>query len=709
MATRTDNLKLSKAEISDAIKSTLTANNQNFDKLDGVITRLKNNQLQGTASGTEIVVTDAGEVESVLHISGNSEQDSRSGKNLFDMVNGVLGDCTKTIDGNSITLTSTLEAGGFSAYTFTTPAKPNTSYYIKSKSTRTGNGGGGIIIQTRNSNNEMISSPVDQRNILNTEKTFTTSADTYYLKIYLYACGTTDIANASATYTEVQLEEGSTATSYEQYGVKPSPDFPSEIRSVKSKSDNLLDISKKKDNTALTWANGIESSSTGAIASDFMPISDIKELNSNYTFSAYYYDTNKAYLGNGPELVKDATAGAYTHTVVPNNSNIVYFRVWFRNGSGGNPSDMTILTDIMLNKGSTALPYQPYGYVPVEVKVEVKNLLNIKEGYVNSATRTYKDDSLTLTSTLETGGYSTFYTFVKAKPNTSYYIQCKSTRTGNGGGGIVIQARRADGTAIREIFQKRDVLNAEGSFITPAETGELRVYFYSCANSGETTYRSATYSEVQLEEGVKTPYEPYVEPKTISLPLGDIELRSTPNGTRDTFERVDGVWNNVNKIWSIGFDGSDDEGWEASTTYMYVLKSTLQYPQKTNGKGLCTHYINDGTTNIGRFTLGNNYAFSFFTEYTTKSEWKAWLNINPITVDYELATPTYTPITDQALITALDELEEELILHKGYNHITATAVNGVKAYLDLEYAKDINIVLGNINASILSLGGGINV
>jgi hypothetical protein len=49
---------------------------------------------------------------------------------------------------------------------------------------------------------------------------------------------------------------------------------------------------------------------------------------------------------------------------------------------------------------------------------------------------------------------------------------------------------------------------------------------------------------------------------------------------------------------------------------------------------------------------------------------------------YKLATPTYTPITDQALISALDELEQ-LILHKGYNYITATAVNGVKAQLDL--------------------------
>ena len=77
-------------------------------------------------------------------------------------------------------------------------------------------------------------------------------------------------------------------------------------------------------------------------------------------------------------------------------------------------------------------------------------------------------------------------------------------------------------------------------------------------------------------------------------------------------------------------------------------------------------------------------------------------------MQYRLATPTYTPITDQAIISALDQLEQ-LILHKGYNHITATSVNGVKAHLDLSYIKDINAVLDNLTAAILTLGGELNV
>ena len=93
-----------------------------------------------------------------------------------------------------------------------------------------------------------------------------------------------------------------------------------------------------------------------------------------------------------------------------------------------------------------------------------------------------------------------------------------------------------------------------------------------------------------------------------------------------------------------------------------------------------------------------------YSAMATTDDFKVWLSNNLMQVDYVLATPTYTPITDQGLISALDELEE-LILNKGYNHITVTAINGVRAYLDLTYYKDINLVLNNLNAQIASVGG----
>jgi len=186
MATRTENLKLSKAETSDGIKSTLTANNQNFDKLDGVITRLRNNQLRGTASGTEIEISDAGAVESVLKISGNSEQETRSGRNKFDMFNGTLSsNATKTINGSSITISTSLETGGHSAYAYEFSVKPSTKYHISFTSTRTGNGGGGVVIEAKKKDGSFIKYLVSKKNELSIDESFTTTADTETIKVYL--------------------------------------------------------------------------------------------------------------------------------------------------------------------------------------------------------------------------------------------------------------------------------------------------------------------------------------------------------------------------------------------------------------------------------------------------------------------------------------------------------------------------------------------
>ena len=110
MATKTTNLGLSKAELTDAVRSTLIANNENFDKIDDQITRLKANQIQGTASGTEIVVEDSAEMESVLRVSGNSEQDTRSGKNLLNLPDKtaiLAGDATINVKDQIITLNGT--------------------------------------------------------------------------------------------------------------------------------------------------------------------------------------------------------------------------------------------------------------------------------------------------------------------------------------------------------------------------------------------------------------------------------------------------------------------------------------------------------------------------------------------------------------------------------------------------------------------------
>ena len=708
MATKTNKLGLSKAELTDSVRSTLTANNENFDKLDDVITRLKANQISGTASGTEIVVTDSAEMESILHISGNSEQDSRSGKNLFNIngdvntrYNGETSN-TNTVSGNELTTTHNWgTAHGYGQRIYV--GKGNTvTFSAKLKSVVSEGYTGTAAVAQLTCYND--GSAADRVNLefslshIGTTKSLQFTAQTDY--IYLtFGAYTTDRVS-SATFTDIQLELGTEATEYEPYGAMPSPDYPSEIRSVKSKSDNLFD---KND----LFATGKYLDSAGA---------SISSGNDNWVISNYievepntkYIEWGSTESGGNPSTCFYNASHVFISAIKHNHKNPITYTT---------PENCKyIMTSVyvpdidlfMIEKGSEQTIYQPYGYVPVEARVEGKNLLELKQKTLESGGITYvaQSDGTVIangTSTAVSYYYSANSTRLQDLPKGTYTVSCFREHITNmqiklvGEGGVTLLET---GTSPKTIAFEEDIKCRVG----------IRV------PSGVTLNNFVFYP--QIERGTTaTPHVPHVEPKTVNLNLGDIELRSTPDGTRDTFERVDGVWNKVENIGSEIFDGSDDEKWE------FVSESVVKFRIKlANAKELakdqsippnvfCKSFKAVDWNTAIKSEIDEVVAFSSsatsdmeklrfkYSKFTDLESFKTWLSNNSMQVDYVLTTPIYTPITDPALISALDELEQ-LVLHKGYNRITVTGVNGVKAYLDLNYYKDINIVLDNINAKL---------
>ncbi len=114
------------------------------------------------------------------------------------------------------------------------------------------------------------------------------------------------------------------------------------------------------NNKGLTYAAGLPfDSAKGSITSDFIEINS-SSYSSNYKFIIYYYDSNKNYLGHGPTLSTGSSdiVAAYTQTI-PENSDIKYFRVWFRSYYNDN-LDLTT-KDIILNEGTSAKSYEKPG------------------------------------------------------------------------------------------------------------------------------------------------------------------------------------------------------------------------------------------------------------------------------------------------------------------------------------------------------------
>lgn len=198
-----------------------------------------------SASGNSIHVEDSGTLDFDWKINGRHKQATREGYNLLDLSNYF--DTTETKNGVtrkiynsgiSITGTSTditnfwfndlnisLTAGIFNLYLET--ENSNVTYVLKDS-------GGNSIIQTKTSSQKEL------------------TEDTTITQILIQvASGVTMNLNCN-----LMIYQGNVSKPYEQYGVSPSPDYPSEIETVKG-SVEIDVVNKNFHKASEKWFNNI--------------------------------------------------------------------------------------------------------------------------------------------------------------------------------------------------------------------------------------------------------------------------------------------------------------------------------------------------------------------------------------------------------------------------------------------------------------------
>lgn len=190
-----------------------------------------------------------------------------------------------------------------------------------------------------------------------------------------------------------------------------------------------------------------------------------------------------------------------------------------------------------------------------------------------------------------------------------------------------------------------------------------------------------TYTNIQLELGsTPTTYSPFVPnspspdypsvpvfPKNFTLNASKgtdsnsktvtQELRKLPNGVIDTIEKaVDTRYKN--RIGKVVFDGSADEGWAYESTNKRYRTSPIPNAvksDKTHSLAICSHFelLAAGETANAKtgFTIVETGVLYLYKNGESLADFKTWLAANPITVWYELATPTETVIPDITLDT----------------------------------------------------------
>lgn len=503
--------------------------------------------------------------------------------------------------------------------------------------------------------------------------------DTVYILLYSNRDGTGNVGDY-VDYTDLIVTIDNEDMSYEDYGVSPSPDYPSEIENVEGKNKF-----NKSNMTEATWDNGKTNTvtlledgriqSTANYAQWAAKCIDIPNLKAN---------TNYVVSGK----IVSSTAGKAMITVkgYKNNtlSNIIYrqyavgtkFELSFNSSdyekigislSGNNSTLETIYTtifdEIQLEEGTIATSYVPYN--SLEIKDIGENLFDKKTNTILTW--------LTAAEITEEGSVCSknFIPTTKNKIYATNFAAC--------------------------VFYYDKKLNYLGnSMDLRTDSGKSYTTWTNPDNNNiafmKVEYRKSfsnnldmTTQEIMLtESGIVKPYKPYQEQKV------DFPLSEGQKLYEGSYLASDGIHH---KRTQVVLDGSKYENWAiwtASLTNVERFYINLEKPSKYNGISLCSHFrLSSADSNTEHFrwstSSGMQKQFIIFidkSKATTVAELKTWLQSNPITVEYELATEEIIPYIE-AQQEAYNQLQK-LKLYKGQN--TMFSLEG--SIINLKYLED---------------------
>lgn len=509
----------------------------------------------------------------------------------------------------------------------------------------------------------------DGASVLNNISNTFTVEEVKNVQVYLNA-GSAGVTANFKCYP--MLNEGFESLPYEPYtggSPAPSPDYPQVIKGVGGMG--YFDGEWRQGNISSTGTVGTET--TGITSANTIPCKQSDSIVVTYeesinAIAVAFYNASGAYISTS---TSSNNVDTFTATS-PANAASFKVNLSVASGSTITPSTAKYCTVTINGEYQTG----------VEVTgVQLFDASKIPSKTQSGATVTNNGDgSFTISGSGNTTGmYSTSYNYAKKE---ALKILKEGTVHRNFYGVTVVP---------RFIFGLRDkttqtlvsgktVQNNKQSFEITAEDLQkieseeyiLAAIFYE--NSG-VEIKPGTIKPMIYQDGDGT-WEPYHH-TAISIPLtsplykGDKICYVKPeesyvdaDGTTVIADRI--LYGVYRENATVAFDGSEDEVWaqvrEGGNIYYRINLGEFGYVK--DNESFCNKFIssviNSTSANIG-FDVFNskNMNVSVFVvrpgieEVTDLTTFKTWLQSNPLTVLYKLATPYFEPFTDQSIFYTL--------------------------------------------------------
>jgi hypothetical protein len=579
-----------------------------------------------TATGNPITATitdGAGSVES-FQLDGDTYQQTYTGKNLFNP------SATPWVQNIAYNTAGQQNWGGYYGIDEYQPVEASTQYTFSNDLNKPIHYG----LAYYDSSKTLISTTTADTT------TFTTPANCAYIRFAI---------ESSTAPTWVQLELGSTASSFEPFvgGIpSPNPDYPQPIQTVTGENvvkicgKNLFDKSTQVKGYLNTYGVVINTSSESDRTSVFIKA----EPNTAYTLSSPGWWLKIAQYDSSQSFIRIDQSGAnISAKTVTTQSNTAYIRISYGNAQNS--------PDVQLEKGSTATAYEPYSSNDYEIWLDSlsKNLFDKTTAIIG---KRIGANGTTITDT------AYFVSdFIRIKPNTQYVISPSTYLPYS-----AVATYKEDKTLItRRIGEDFNTITTE------SDAAFVRL-------ATDKTVIDTT----QFEEGAtSSPYESYISAELCKL--GDYQ---------DYIWKDGDDWKVHKATSKYTFTGSED-GWlksGASTSTMLVGAISIKpldilIPSGASNQLLpvCNYFKNSSVQEVGIFWVFNSSGgylqYARFgiagTSSSTIDDFKNWLSSHNAEVRYP-TTATDTAITNQTLI-AQPEAIRTASLQNGTNTITDTA------------------------------------